>query len=119
MSRMTLLWKDPKDITVAILMKANNETVTLRVGDFITYAGRPDGVRIEGYTHKSSDPRGPIGLIYLPWRAAENRWATMEWSLKGNPRHLIAFPVGANHYGQHLDWETVTHMNGGICPSED
>lgn len=115
---MSLLWKDPNDKTCAILTKSN-ETITLKVGDFITYKGRTEGsegVKIEEFTHKVSDNRGPIGLIYRPWRSKENRWATTAWSFKGNTRHLIAFPVGNVHYGQHVDWETVTHLNGGICP---
>jgi hypothetical protein len=115
---MSLLWKDPNDKTCAILTKSN-EIITLKVGDFITFKGRQDssaGVRIEEFTWKASDDRGPIGLIYLPWRSHEKRWATLAWSMKGNPRHLIAFPVGAPHYGQQIDWETVELMNGGVCP---
>lgn len=118
---MSLLWKDPNDKTCAILT-TSNEIITLRVGDFITFKGRQDGsagVRIEEFTWKASDNRGPIGLVYLPWRSHEKRWATLVWSIKGNPRHLIAFPVGAQHYGQQIDWETVELMNGGICPQEE
>lgn len=118
---MSLLWKDPNDKRCAILKK-NNETITLKVGDFITFNGRPDdskGVRIEEFTWKSSDPRGPIGLIYLPWRSKEKRWATPFWSIKGNPRHLIAFPAGSQHYGQQIEWQTVVFMNGGICPQTE
>ena len=119
---MSLLWKDPKDKTCAILIKESNEIITLKVGDFITYKGRTEGsegVRIEEFTWKSSDDRGPIGMIYLPWRAAEKRWATVAWSMKGNLRHIIAFPVGAPHFGQQIDWETVIFMNGGVCPIAD
>ena len=119
---MSLLWKDPNDKTCAILTKESNETITLKIGDFITYKGRPEdskGVRIEEFTWKSTDNQGPIGLIYLPWRTKENRWATLVWSMKGNPRHLIAFPVGVVHYGQHVEWETVELMNGGVCPIAD
>lgn len=119
---MSLLWKDPNDKTCAILTKESNEIITLKIGDFITYKGRPEdskGVRIQEFTWKSSDDRGPIGLIYLPWRTKENCWATVAWSIKGNPRHLIAFPVGVVHYGQHVEWETVELMNGGICPIAD
>jgi hypothetical protein len=118
---MSLLWKDPSDKTCAILTKSN-EIITLKVGDFITYKGRKDssdGVRIEEFTWKSSDPSGPIGMIYLPWRAAEKRWATVAWSMKGNLRHIIAFPVGTSHFGQHIDWETVQHVNDGVCPQAE
>ena len=119
---MSLFWKDPSDKTCVILTKESAEIITLKVGDFITYRGRPEGsegVRIEDFTYKASDPRGPIGMIYLPWRSAENRWASLSWSLKGNTRHIIAFPVGSSHYGQQIDWETVTHMNGGVCPEAE
>jgi hypothetical protein len=115
---MSLLWKDPDDRTCAILTKENTETITLKIGDFITFKGRPDdsrGVRIQEFTWKLSDDRGPIGIVYLPWRSAEKRWATAAWSLKGNPRHLIAFPVGARHYGQQIDWETVSLINLELC----
>ena len=118
---MSLLWKDPNDKTCAILTKSN-EIITLKVGDFITFKGRQDtsaGVRIDEFTWKSSDDRGPIGLVYLPWRSAEKRWATPLCSIKGNPRHLIAFPVGSQHYGQQIDWETVELMNDGVCPKAE
>jgi hypothetical protein len=118
---MSLLWKDPNDKTCAILT-TSNEIITLRVGDFITFKGRTEaseGVRIEEFTWKASDNRGPIGLIYLPWRSSEKRWATIVWLIKGNPRHLIAFPVGAQHYGQQIDWKTVKFMNNGVCPQEE
>lgn len=112
----TLLWKTPNDHTTAILAKSNNEILTLRVGDFITFKGRPDGVRIDAFYPKYSDPRGPISLEYLPWRPQEHRWATVVFGVRGNPRRLIAFPVGAPHYGEKVDWDTVEHLNGGICP---
>jgi len=112
----TVLWKNPGNHNTVILKKVNNETLTLSVGDFITYKGRPDGVRIDAFTSKESDPRGPIGLVYLPWRQDEQRWATYVWSLKGNPRHLIAFPVGEPHYGEQVDWDTVELLNEGKCP---
>ena len=92
--------------------------MTLNVGDFITYEGRPDGVRIEQFTHKKSDPRGPIGFVYLPWRA-EGKWATPIFNLRGNPRHIIAYPVGIDNYGEHIDWNNVKLLNGGRCPDGD
>jgi hypothetical protein len=113
---MSVFWKDPDDKTTVILTKSNNEILTLSVGDFITYEGRPEGARIEGFTQKSSDPRGPIGMIYLPWRPLKNCWATKVWTFKGDPRHIIASPVGYIHYGEHLNWDTVFLMNGGLCP---
>ena len=98
-----------------VLTKANNETITLRVGDFITYRGRPDGVRIEGFTGNIND-EGPMGMEYLPWRKSTQKWAELLWSLRGNVRHIIAFPCGMQHYGEQIEWLSVEHLNGGICP---
>jgi len=97
-----------KDIT-AELKKESGEKIELSVGTLIRYRGRPDGVKITGFTSKKSDIRGPIGLLYLPWRG--DRWAEVVWTLKGNPRHLIAFPAGAQHFGQQIDWNSVELLN--------
>lgn len=88
-----------------ILTKESGEKIELAVGTLIKYRGRKGCVRITGFTSKPTDTRGPIGLTYLPWRG--DRWAEMVWTIKGNPRHLIAFPVGTQHYGEQIDWETV------------
>lgn len=111
-----VLWDTmSEDTTQVILTKENNETVTLRVGDFITYEGRPDGVRIEGFTGQRTE-EGPIGMTYLPWKKEESRWATVAWSLRGNVRHIIAHPCGMMKYGEHIVWDTVELLNGGVCP---
>jgi hypothetical protein len=89
----------------------NGDVLILKVGQFITYEGRLDDVRIEEFTYSNS---GPIGFIYLPWRG--ERWGTPAISLRGNPRHVICYPHGYSHYGQHINWETVKLVNGGICP---
>jgi hypothetical protein len=81
---MSVYWKDPNDETVAILTKESNEIVTLRVGDFITYKRRPDGVKITGFISKQTDTRGPISLTYLPWRVNEKQWGPTVFTLKGN-----------------------------------
>ena len=104
-----VLWLDATEDT-AVLRKVGGETILITVGTLLRYKGRPDGVKITGFTSKSSDTRGPIGLIYLPWRG--NRWATPVWTLSGNPRHLIAFPAGSPHYGEHINWETVELLEG-------
>jgi hypothetical protein len=114
---LTVFWTSLDSTRTITITKDNNEIMTLNVGDFITYEGRPDGVKITQFTYKDSDPRGPIGLIYLPWRT-EGKWATPIWNLKGNPRHLIAFPVGREHYGEQIDWNTIQLVNGGVCPDE-
>ena len=116
MVKVTWLATDTPEAKCRILVtKENNETITLCVGDFITYTGRPDGVRVEEFTG-SLDKEGPIGMTYLPWRKQEQKWATFAWSLRGNIRHIIAYPSGIEHYGEHIDWESVEFMNNGICP---
>jgi hypothetical protein len=86
---------------------AGAEDLVLRVGDFITYAGRPEGARIEAFVVKPTDLRGPKGMTYLPWRATEQRWATPRYTMKGNDHFIICYPVGLPHYGSHIDWRTV------------
>ena len=115
---LTVFWTSLDSIRTITITKDNNEIMTLNVGDFITYEGRPDGVRIEQFTHKKSDPRGPIGLVYIPWRPLTNSWATPIFNLRGNPRHLIAYPVGIDNYGEHIDWNTIKLLNRGHCPDK-
>ena len=113
----SLFWKDNICKTIAVLTKSDNCILELKIGDFITYDGRNDeGVKIVEFTWKSSDERGPVGMIYLPWRSTEKRWAKLAWTLKGNMRHIIAFPVGMNHYGQQINWDSVKIL--GECPNE-
>ena len=109
-----ILWASSSpDITKTsvTLIKTNNETMTLSVGDFITYKGRPDGVRIEEFTGSfDATKEGPIGMTYLPWRKQTQQWATLSWNImRGNIRHIIAYPCGMTHYGEHIDWNTVEH----------
>lgn len=102
-----VLWSEPEK--TAILTKTDGTTIELSVGTLITYKSRIGCVKITGFTSKNTDTRGPIGLIYLPWRG--DRWATIAWTFKGNPRHLIAYPVGIPHYGEIIDWDTVELLN--------
>ena len=113
---MTTQWINPSDNTSILLTKQNGTKLTLNVGDCITYRAfcdelsRPDGVIITSFTSKNFKSEinvGPIGMTYLPWRKDENRWATHAFSMKGNPRHIICYPTGTPHYGQHIEWETV------------
>jgi len=105
----TLLWIDRTDKSKALLTKATGETLLLSVGDFITYEDRPHGVRIDSFTHKY-DEEGPIGFTYLPWRPKERRWATFSFGIKGNHRHVIAYPCGIPHYGQHINLNSIEKL---------
>jgi hypothetical protein len=95
----------------SIMVSFPERDLILHKGDFITYDTRePDGVLIEEFT--GNDLAGPIGLIYRPWRPAENRWATTAFSIShGNLRHFICFPVGLPHYGQFVNWQSIRVIN--------
>lgn len=105
---VTILWSEPEKSVV--LTKEDGSTIDISVGTLLTWRRYPMGIKITGFSSKESDTRGPIGLFYLPWRG--DHWAEMEWTLKGNPRHLIAFPVGVVHYGQQIEWNDVRLLEG-------
>lgn len=88
-----------------ILTKTDGIKLELRVGTLLKSPMRPHGFIITEFSKKNDDPRGPIGLFYLPWRGT--RFGSPIWSFRGNLRHLIASPVGQCHYGEHIDWDTV------------
>jgi len=112
---MTTVWANKTNaIKHVVLTKTNGEQVMFKEGDFITYVGRPDGVRIVEIVGKYSED-GPRGFKYLPWRVEENRWATPQWSMRGDPRYVICRPTGLPYFGQHIDWESV---DLGIMPAE-
>ena len=115
---LNVFWTNTESHDSVTFTKENNETMTLNVGDFITFEGIHGGARIEQFTYKDSDTRGPIGLIYLPWIYEDQSWATEMWNPKGNPRHLIAEPVGNNHYGEQINWNTIQFVYDGVCPDE-
>jgi hypothetical protein len=102
-----------KQNTSILLTKDNGTQLTLSVGDFIGYDGSEYGAVIREFTGK--DPAGPIGMIYLSRR--EDRWATKQYSLKGDPRHAICPPIGIPHFGIHLNWNSM-HIKGP-CPDDD
>ena len=103
------------DATSILLTKDDDSTLILRKGEFITYEGRELGAKIIHFS--GNDPAGPIGMEYLPWRG--DRWATPAISLRGNTRHIICYPVGILHFGQHINWNTVELLNHGVCPKRD
>jgi hypothetical protein len=106
---VNITWLDPTDQTMVKVERENGDLI-LRVGDFVGYAGRPDGIRIESFNSKQSDPRGPVGMTYLPWRQVEARWGTPRFTIRGNDHYIICYPVGMPHYGTHIDWTTVHHL---------
>ena len=87
--------------TSVLHTKRNGDKLILNVGDCILYEGRDLPVRIESFT----GGKDPIGFTYLPWRG--NRWATPVFGMRGDVRHMICYPSGLDHYGQHMNWESV------------
>jgi hypothetical protein len=108
-----ILWHEyPDSITIHLPSK---EPQILKVGDFITFEGRKGSgaiiIKIRGY----ADEEGPTGFTFLPWRddpTRENgRWATPQYSLRGNIRFIICYPCGVHYYGQHIMWNTLEIIN--------
>ena len=62
---------------------------------------------VYGYDEES----GPRCMTYLPWRDETGRWASHQFSLRGDPRTIICYPEGTRHYGQHINWATIKNMN--------
>jgi hypothetical protein len=105
-----ICWEQYKE-TIRYTNTDTGESNVFKVGDTITFEGRPENdprVMITEFIGK--DLNGPMSMVYLPWRAVEERWATPLISLRGNPRNIICYPVGNLHYGQHIDWSTVRHL---------
>ena len=97
---------------------SSNYCKEFRIGDTITFQGRPNSSSLVIITEfTGDDPNGPIGMCYLPWRSEEHRWASVQNTLKGNPRHIICYPLGLLHCGQHIDWDTVCHVIASTHPA--
>ena len=96
---MTTVWHNAP--TSVLHTKRNGNKLILNVGDCILYEGRDLPVRIEKFT----GDKEVMGFIYLPWRG--ERWATPVFSMRGDARHMICYPWGLEHYGQHMNWESV------------
>jgi len=97
-----------------LLIKSTGAELVLRVGDFIRYTGREYGVRIDYFTFDTATHGGrPIGMCYVPWRAAQGRWASPKWTLKGNMRHALT-PSGMGTWGELIEWDSV--VRAGPCP---
>lgn len=96
---MTTCWNTNNSI---ILTKKNGTQLIINIGDCITHSLRDEPIRIDEFT---GDKNQLIGMIYLTWK--KTKWAEPRFTLRGNPRHIICVPDGMNHYGQHIDWNTI------------
>ena len=104
----TICWEE---FGMSIRSKILSHETVFKIGDTITFNGRPYCSPLAVITEfTGDDPNGPIGMCYLPWRSERNCWATAQMTLRGNPRHIICYPVGNHHYGLHIDWSTAKHM---------
>ena len=113
----TICWEEFRKSIRSKLLTTGEETV-FKIGDTITFHGRPNYSLLLVITEFTGyDPNGPMGMCYLPWRSDRNSWATEQVTLRGNPRHIICYPVGNMHYGLHIDWSTAKHMDPVDLPA--
>ena len=92
---------------------------TFQKGTWVILPGRNDKVIIDSilvpYNNNDDTSRtstnsinvGPLGITYLPWRDDEKRFASMSYTMRGNQRFIICYPVGISHYGQHINWDLI------------
>jgi hypothetical protein len=110
-------WTDETKEMFDVKMK-DGTFKTFQKGTWVKLPGRNDKVIIDSiivpYNNedKSRTPAisinvGPLGITYLPWRDDEKRFASMSYTMRGNQRFIICYPVGISHYGQHVDWDLV------------
>jgi hypothetical protein len=111
----SVLWECNKSKDSVILTKKTGEKLVLKIGTFITYEGRPDGVKITDFSG-DNNVEGPIGMFYTPWRKDQQKWAEPKWSLRGDMRHIIALPCGVTHWGEQINWNSVVLLHDGKCP---
>jgi hypothetical protein len=109
----TVFWENPDNKNAVVLTKEDGTKMIIAIGDFISYKERIGGVRVDHFTHINNGP--PIGMVYLPWREKEKRWASLSFGVKGNHRHIIT-PNSYGHYGEHINWDTIENL--GQCPVE-
>jgi hypothetical protein len=87
--------------------KKNGKIETLSLGNWIKLPNRNDKVIIDKiYSLKDTDI-GPVGISYLPWRYNEQKFANVEYSMRGNVRFIVCYPTGLNTYGHHIDWDNL------------
>ena len=98
------LWSDVSKKQFYLYFNENT-FVKLGINDCIIWEGRSEYVKIVDVIGDDSTI-GPRGFIYLPWRN-EGRWATPQFSLRGDPRFVIVYPSGTPHYGLHIPLYTI------------
>ena len=110
---INILWVVPNE-SICINRKIKHPLI-IKIGDFVSCKYRDTGFKIINFTGREDAP-GPIGIIYLTWRADESRWDTPLYTMRGDPRHFICHPYGIAHYGEHPYFNSFELLNNGICP---
>lgn len=112
-NNINIVWVVPNE-SICINRKFKLPLI-IKIGDFVSCKSRDTGFKIINFTGRE-DASGPIGIIYLPWRSEQQKWATPLFTLRGDPRHIICYPCGIPHFGQHEPFNSFELLNNGICP---
>ena len=101
------LWTDKEKRDEFTILKRNGTSLTLKKGSWVKLPDREDECLIDRLYDLNDSVIGPTGISYLPWRPTEQRFATKQWSMKGNPRFIVCYPEGRNKFGIQLDWDKL------------
>ena len=104
------IWCDPLKKDAFQVNLKNGTILTIKKGSWLKLPNRDDMVMVDSITTKMNwdvTYVGPVGITYLPWRYNVRRFASILWSMRGNHRFIICYPMGRDTYGQHIDWEQV------------
>ena len=101
------LWLDKEQRDEFKLLKRNGSSLTLKKGSWVKLPAREDKCLIDYVYNLNESLIGPTGISYLPRRDDEQRFASKQWSMRGNPRFIVCYPEGRNNYGIQLDWDKL------------
>jgi len=93
-----VFWIDEKNKDKGVTLTNSSGTIQLKVGDFITYKERPDGVKITNFLYRQGEKTKPNRIKILPWRKDVNRFATDSQRTIGITEH--------GNQGE-ISWDTV------------
>ena len=100
-------WVDAEERNAFQLTKHDGTILILKRGSWVTLPGRTDKSIIDNIYSGSDTDIGPTGITTLPWREAEQRFATQQWSFIGNPRFIVCYPSGTLKFGIQMNWDEV------------
>lgn len=105
-----ITWTNPLRTDSIIVKIGNKKSYTLAIGDCIRFFSIDSGVQITNFTGENSE-HGPIGFEYKIWNPLTNSFEIPIMTLRGNLNHIITYPYGCMHYGQHIIWPSVRKIN--------